>query len=89
MLHDDQSAWAEKGDRLKLSVDIGKSGLVPGMRGQPKCVVSLAEDDPPQCRNDLTLEEILIAMQDVDRLRLQALGTFEKDQAVHQASPGR
>src|SRR5206468_5525959 len=79
-------AGGEKGKSHQLIADGRQRGLVSGMRGQPEGSISLSKDEPPQDCEHLPLEEVLVAANDVDRLRLQAIGTFQKSQAVHLGS---
>src|SRR5439155_3847595 len=72
VLDDNQAARAEKGQRLQFAVDVAPDRLVAGVRRQTERIVSLAQDAHAQRSENLALEEVLIAVDDVDGPRLAA-----------------
>jgi hypothetical protein len=62
------SPWTEKRHCFQLVPDRGEVGLIPRMRGQAEFILIRLKYEFPQTGHDLTLEKVLVAVKNINRL---------------------
>src|SRR5262249_28447882 len=83
VLDDHEPSRREEGERVQVFGDGRPRRLVAGVNGDGKGVLLWTKNQHADGLRDLALEERLVAVQDVQRLRLGRGDTLEKSKAVH------
>src|SRR5262249_39608229 len=84
-IDDDKAARIQEGQRLQLIVNLGPDRLLAIAAGHAEAVVLWPEHQCLQHRQHATLEEVLVAVENIDRSRLRLGRALEERKAIHES----